>query len=95
MRGFFDWIVKDPEVLIIVDEEFAMYKHHLREKSGQDNLGWLRIMIHTWVQPVVRQSPAYCVLYVPFWGNHNYILNSYPYYAKFQEAKLRSGLPLT
>ena len=50
-----------------------------------DNYGWNRIMIHLLVQQVVRQSPAYCMLYVALQKYRNYRLVSYPYYTNFQE----------
>ena len=55
---------RDPDIKMTIDEEFAMYRYHLREKGGQENYGWPRIMIHSLIQQVVRQSPAYYLLYV-------------------------------
>ena len=55
---------RDPDLKIIIYEEFAMYNYHFREKGGQGNYGWPRIMIHFLIQQVVRQSPAYYLLYV-------------------------------
>ena len=85
VSGCFSWMFRDPEIKTIIDEEFAMYRYHLREKGGQENYGWLRIMIHSLIQQAVRQSPAYYLLYVGLREDHNYKLISYPYYTKYQE----------
>ena len=63
VSGCFDWMFRDPEIKTIIDEEFARYRYR-REKAGQANYGWLRIMIHSSIEQVVRQSPAYYLLYV-------------------------------
>jgi len=54
ISGLFDWIVKDAELIGMASAEFEMYRHHLREQNGKQNLGWCRNMWHSLVQQVIR-----------------------------------------
>jgi hypothetical protein len=66
--------------------EFDMYKHHLRRVNGKSNLGWLRNMIHSLAQQLMRQDPVYYALYCSLRPDNAWRLISYPYYAKYAEA---------
>jgi hypothetical protein len=59
VKGLFDWIVKDVELMAMVEAEFGMYGHHLREQNREPNLGWCRNMWHPLVPQVIRQEPAF------------------------------------
>lgn len=66
-----------------IEEEFLMYEHHQREINGKPNRGWLRTMLYSVVQQLVRQDLQYYLLYVAMRPDHNQRLVSYPYYTKF------------
>ena len=83
VRGLFDWIVKDEELMGMVDAEFEMYHHHLREQNGQPNLGWCRNMWHSLVQQAIRQDPVFYALNVAVREDNCWRLVSFPYYTKF------------
>jgi len=38
VSGVFDWIVKDEQLMEMIDAEFEMYQHHLREQNGRAKL---------------------------------------------------------
>lgn len=40
--GVLDWIVKDSELIGMVDAEFEMYGHHLREQNREGELWMLQ-----------------------------------------------------
>ncbi len=83
LDGFFSYLVDDPEVFAIVEEEFNMYKYHLRtELDGQDNRGWMRHMFYSLPQQVIRQDPGYWAMTAAARPDTNYWLISYPYYVK-------------
>jgi hypothetical protein len=83
VSGVFDWIVKDVELMGMVDAEFEMYRHHLREQNGKANYGWCRNMWHSLVQQVMRQDPVFYGLNVAARGDGNWRLVSFPYYTKY------------
>jgi len=60
-----------------------MYHHHLREINGKKNIGWLRNMFYSITQQLMRQDPAYYMLYVALRPDQAWRLVSYPYYAKY------------
>ncbi|KAI9765616.1 MAG: hypothetical protein M1840_007305 [Geoglossum simile] len=83
LDGFFSYLVDNPEVFAIVEEEFNMYKYHLRtELDGQDNRGWMRHMFYSLPQQVIRQDPGYWAMTAAARPDTNYWLISYPYYVK-------------
>jgi hypothetical protein len=86
IRGLFDWLLKDGKLLGLVHEEFDLYDYHLREAGGRPNYGWLRIIYHSTIQQIVRQSPHYYAAYVLLREDHNPRLISYPYYTKYAKA---------
>ena len=83
MRGVFGWIMKDSELMEMVNAEFEMYRHHLREQNGKSNYGWCRNMWHSLVQQVMRQDPVFYALNVVARPDGNWRLVSFPYYTKY------------
>ena len=80
--NFFDYLIS-PEVFSLIDEEFDMYKYHLRDQvDGQAYRGWMRHMFYSLIQQVVWQDPAYWAIMVAAQLDKNYRLISYPYYTK-------------
>ena len=86
VSGVFDWIVNDTEVMSMVDAEFEMYRHHLREQNGVPNYGWCRNMVHSLVQQAMRQDPVFYALNVVGRPDRNWRLVSFPYYTKYAVA---------
>lgn len=82
VSGVFDWIVKDRELMGMVNVEFEMYGFHLREQNGKPNLGWCRNMWHSLVQQVMRQDPVFYGLNVAARPDKCWRLVSFPYYTK-------------
>ena len=66
-----------------IEEEFLMYEHHQREINGRPNRGWLRTMLHSLTQQLIRQDLQYYLLYVAMRPDRCSRLVSYPYYTKF------------
>ena len=64
ISGVFDWIVKDAELMGMVNAEFEMYWFHLREQNGKANWGWCRNMWHSLGQQVMGQDPVFYALNV-------------------------------
>jgi hypothetical protein len=50
VKGLFNWIVRDKDLMAMVEAEFDMYCHHLQEQNGRSKLGWCRNMWHSLVQ---------------------------------------------
>ena len=87
VKGLLDWIVKDDELMGLVDAEFGMYRYHLREQNGVSNLGWCRNMWHSLVQQVVRQDVGLYGLNVAARADKRWRLVSLPYYTKVFECQ--------
>jgi Phytanoyl-CoA dioxygenase (PhyH) len=85
VTGLLDWIVKDSELMRMVDAEFEMYRHHLREQNGRPNWGWCRNMWHSLVQQAIRQDPGLYALHVAARGDGRWRLVSHPYYTKYAD----------
>lgn len=83
VKGLFDWIIDDLELMEMVEAEFDMYQHHLREQNGQPNLGWCRNMWHSLVQQAIRQDPAFYALNVAARKDKRWKLVSFPYYTRY------------
>jgi hypothetical protein len=64
VKGVFDWIVKDEELMGMMDAEFEIYRHHLREQNGKSNFGWRRNMWRSVVQQGILQDPVFYALNV-------------------------------
>ncbi|CAM6002997.1 unnamed protein product [Sphagnum balticum] len=67
----------------IMDDEFRMYRHHLRLINGKSNYGWLRNMFFSVGQQLMRQDPLYYTAYAALRPDKQWKLVSYPYYAKY------------
>jgi hypothetical protein len=78
----FDWWFQGP-IGKIVELEFDMYRHHLREINGKPNYGWLRNSFYSIGQQLMRQDPVYYALYAALRPDQQWRLVSYPYYAKY------------
>ena len=83
VKGFFDWIMKDEQLMWMVDVEFEMYAHHLREQNGTPNYGWCRNMWHSLVQQAIRQDLGFYAMNAAARPDGNWRLVSLPYYSKF------------
>ena len=80
--GFFDHLVS-PEAFKLVEEEFDLYKYHLRDEvNGQARRGWMRHMFYSLTQQLVRQDPAYWAIMAAARPDQQWRLISYPYYTK-------------
>ncbi|KAH0563233.1 hypothetical protein GP486_002201 [Trichoglossum hirsutum] len=79
---FFDYIVA-PEVFGLIEEEFDVYKYHLRNAiHGNDHRGWMRHMFYSLIQQLIRQDPAYWAILAAARPDKCWRLISYPYYTK-------------
>lgn len=90
LKKLFAWwwdlkIDGSPETCIanMLDLEFELYRHHLR--NPKDHNGWLRNMIYSLVQQVMRQDPFYYRHYVLLRPDHEWRLISYPYYTSMDQ----------
>ncbi|KAH0547757.1 hypothetical protein FGG08_000014 [Glutinoglossum americanum] len=82
--GVFSYIL-EPEIFKLIEEEFDMYLYHLRdEQDGQKRRGWMRHMLYSLVQQLVRQDPVYYALMAASRPDKNTWLICYPYYVKYQ-----------
>jgi hypothetical protein len=85
---FYHWLHTDfdgdhPQgIMPLIHEEFDMYEYHYKPEPGKPRLGWQRNMWHSLIQQLVRQDPAYYMLYVFFRPDHAWRMISYPYYTK-------------
>jgi hypothetical protein len=80
--SIFSWWFEGP-IGRIIDLEFDMYRHHLREINGKPNYGWLRNSFYSTAQQLMRQDPLYYALYAALRPDQQWRLVSYPYYAKY------------
>ena len=69
-----------------IQAEFDLYLHHQTARNGKDNFGWLRTMVHSLSQQIIRQDIAYWQLYVCLRPDRNHRLVSFPYYTKYAVA---------
>ena len=89
--GMFSWLETgvtvdgrhEPGVQGLIDHEWSMYLHHQHRISNASNLGWLRNTLYSITQQIMRQDLGHWFLYVATRPDHNPILISYPYYAKY------------
>ena len=83
----FEGVVVDDQqedgIAPLIDYEFQMYRHHLRNVNGKPNRGWLRNMVFGLTQQLVRQDLAYWMLYVALQPDRNHRLVSFLYYCKY------------
>ena len=62
--------------------EIAIYDHHYRREERNDKLGWLRTMVYSITQQLMRMDITYWMAYSCLRPDRNYWLISYPYYMK-------------
>ncbi len=67
----------------LIDMEYDLYLHHLGARNGKSNLGWLRNMLYSLTQQIVRTDLSYWLLYAALRPDRNCKLISYPYYVKY------------
>ena len=67
----------------IVLEEFEMHRHHQRGINGASNRGWLRCMFYSIGQQLMKQDPAYYMLYTALRPDKQWRLVTYLYYTKY------------
>lgn len=70
----------------LIDDEFDMYQHHQRNINGKPNKGWLRTMMYSLTQQIIRQDISYWALYTALRPDRNPRLVAYPYYAKYAQS---------
>lgn len=81
--GIFNYLLSDPEIMEMINQEFEMYNwHYYIEGDGTSRRGWLRNMYYSLVQQVVRIDPVYYALNVACRPDRNWRLISVPYYTK-------------
>jgi len=81
--GIFDYITADEDVMALVNLEFELYDwHYFTEGGGQNQRGWLRNMVYSLIQQLVRMDPVYYALNVAARPDLNWRLISVPYYTK-------------
>jgi len=66
-------------------QEFVLYAHRQRKINGKNNLSWVRNMVHSLTQQVMRQDPMYYTLYCALRPDKAWKLISYPFYAKYAQ----------
>jgi hypothetical protein len=72
IKGMFTWLWEGVEVDghleggigDLIDQEFEMYSHHQRKVNGNPNRGWLRTMMYSLTQQMIRQDIGYWAIYV-------------------------------
>lgn len=87
----FDWLwtgagwgeTNEAGIGALIDHEFNMYLHHQAQRNLSPNCVWLRTMVHSLTQQIVRGDLTYYAVYVCMRPDLNRRLVSYPYYAKF------------
>ena len=75
--------VTEPGIGDLIETEFDIYLHHQTTRNGKKNLGWLRTMVHSLSQQIIRQDVSYWLLYVCLRPDRNHRLVSFPYYNKY------------
>lgn len=81
--GIFNYITANKNIMALVDLEFEMYNWHYFIDSGDQNKrGWLRNMVYSLIQQLVRMDPVYYALNVAARPDLNWRLISVPYYTK-------------
>ena len=60
-----------------------MYRHHQREIMKRTLYDWLRTMIHSFAQQIMKQNFMYYRIYVALWSDHAWRLVFYFYYIKY------------
>jgi hypothetical protein len=89
--GLFDFLRRDPEMMSKIDQEFAMYRHHLSEKLSRPRQGWMRNMFFSLIQQLVRQDPVWYALAAASRLDGNWKLITYPYITKDTDSGENTG----
>ena len=90
VNGMFSWLWEgitveghhEPGVQDLIDMESAVFLHHLRERNGEANRGWSRVMYYSLTQQIIRQDLGYWALCANLCSDGNPRMVSYPYYTK-------------
>jgi hypothetical protein len=91
INDFFEFLL-EPEIFEKIEEEFDLYKYHLRDgQDGQVRRGWMRHMFYSLVQQLIRQDPAYWAIMAAARPDKNWRMISYPYYTKDTTAGESTG----
>ena len=91
IRDMFSWLWKSivmnedrkTEINDLIQKKFDIYLHHQRERNEKSNYDWLRIMLYSLIQQMIKQNLEYWMLYANLRSNRNLRLVSYSYYAKY------------
>ena len=92
IKNLFQWwfdqkikITECDEICIkeIILTEYNMYRHHQREIMKRTSYDWLRTMIHSLAQQIMKQNFMYYKIYVTLWFDHAWKLVFYFYYIKY------------
>lgn len=65
-----------------IDTESAIFLHHLRERNGEANRGWSRVMYYSLTQQIIRQDLGYWALCASLRSDGNPRMVLHPYYTK-------------
>ena len=78
-------IIKYDEICIkkIALIEYDMYRHHQRKIIKRTLYDWLRTMIHSFAQQIMKQNFMYYRIYVTLRSDHAWKLVFYFYYIKY------------
>ena len=80
VRGVMNWLLKDPEIMELIEHEIRMFMYHGKMIGGRKNCGWLRSAYYTQVQQIAHQDPVYYALLAA--TSEKMWQISYPYYMK-------------
>ena len=81
----FKGLVEEPELKKIINLEYRMYEWHSRKINGRPNYGWLRTIVFSVTQQMIRMDLGYYLLYAALRKDNLAWLISYPYYVKAQK----------
>jgi hypothetical protein len=92
-KGFWGWLLNEPDIMEMIDHEFWMYRHHLKEEegSGQARQGWTRSMYYSLVQQCLRLDPVYYAVSVALRPDLAWRLVCYPYITKHTDPAENTG----
>ena len=79
--GFLSYL-DDPEIRHLMDEDFALYRHHHQVPSGKARMGWLHHMFYSAIQQLVRMDIVWYAINVACRPDKAWRLISFPYITK-------------
>ena len=88
VSDIFGHLLRHPTLEPLLRDEWDMYAFHYRAKGGQGNKGWLRNMLFSVSQQLVRTHPLFYLLHVLLHPDHPLRLISYPYETKYARATM-------